>query len=160
MSVIFIPEDPKVGVGAVIWAKGQSVSSLSLPLLRCDYLISSVENRCNSIVFFTDAVKLLSCPRLAVMEQGVCTWWVAVTTLTQQARSTQSTHKWTTNKKTDRDANTDTSSTQSRTPSPSGQNTHFLGYAMVSFKQRLTKMFLLMLLGLEISNQRCPPCCL
>lgn len=32
-TVIFIPEDPKVGVGAVIWAKRQSVSFLPFALI-------------------------------------------------------------------------------------------------------------------------------
>lgn len=69
-----------------------------------------------------ELVELLTYPRLAAVEQGVCTWWVAATTLTRQAHITPSTPRWTTNKRTARDANTDTLYTQSRTPSPSGQS--------------------------------------
>lgn len=56
------------------------------------------------------------------MEQGVSTWWAVGTTLTPRVRSTPSTLRWTPNRRTARDVNTDTLSTQSRTPSPSGQN--------------------------------------
>lgn len=56
------------------------------------------------------------------MEQGVFTWWAVGTMLTPQVRSTPSTLRWTPNRRIARDVNTDTLSTQSRTPSPSGQN--------------------------------------
>ncbi len=69
------------------------------------------------------------------MEQGVCTWWDAGTTLTQPAHTTPSIHKWTTNRRTDRDANTDTLFTQSRTPSLSGQSEVFVQGGLNSREQ-------------------------
>ncbi|MEQ2181394.1 hypothetical protein GOODEAATRI_011198 [Goodea atripinnis] len=59
--------------------------------------------------------------RLSVVEQAAWILWVAGTTPILQAPTTQSTPKWTTSRRTVRDANTDTSSTQNKTPSPLGQ---------------------------------------
>lgn len=60
------------------------------------------------------------CSRLSVMELLICTCWAVAITRIQQAPSTPSIPGWTANrKKPDKGANTDTSCTRSRTPSPS-----------------------------------------
>lgn len=58
--------------------------------------------------------------RLSLMEPVICTCWAVATMHIQQVPIMPSIPSWTANTKNlDRDANTDTSSMRSRTPSPS-----------------------------------------
>lgn len=74
--VIFFPEDHKVGVGAVIWAKGDTVSS------EYTLFFYIIQPQTGPEVLFC------SCLRPAADRRGVCISSAVDTTLTRPARST------------------------------------------------------------------------
>lgn len=97
----------------------------------------SVVKHGNLIVFWSALSS-----RLSMMEPVICTCWAVATMHIQQVPSMQSIPSWTANmKKLDKDANTDTSSMRSRTPSPSCEEKVWKCAKVYSW-QSLTRGFL------------------
>lgn len=74
-TVIFIPEDPKVGVGAVIWAKRQSVSFLPFALICLFFCFLSLVQNYQRFLFCSKLDQINPFMGDCIMHQGFqCGW--------------------------------------------------------------------------------------